>query len=381
MTLGIDIEQFATDPYGTGIQRVLHQLALNWPVDVSASFVVPRGDRFGLLSPAQAAELFALPFAPRDVDTDLRDVVNGFLDENISFTVSLGDLLAIHDAWLLPEVSYLPRVLERLEIFERCMPTAMIGYDALPMTQPANYRFVPGTASWVSEYFRHLTLVDTVICISDYAADEITGRLRRDLRKTTLVAHPGGDHIAVRETSTKNPEAPTRFLRLGTLEARKQPLEILEGFRQAIGRGAHAELVFIGKKSASSQLINDSLEASIAEGLPITWIQHADDALVYDELQRADVFLSIGIEGYGIPVLEAIRLGTGVVFDGIQPAGDLVAGRGARRADTSTPELMAEMFVQMSDLEAHQGLREAISSTEMPSWNAFSKAVAYSSRA
>jgi glycosyltransferase involved in cell wall biosynthesis len=261
------------------------------------------------------------------------------------------------------------------------MSTAMIGYDALPMTQPANYRFVPGTASWVSEYFRHLTLVDTVICISDYAADEITGRLRRDLRKTTLVAHPGGDHIAVRHAASRNPQAPTRFLRLGTLEARKQPLEILEGFRQAIGRGAHAELVYIGRKSASSQLINDGLDAAIAEGLPITWIQHADDALVYDELQLADVFLSIGIEGYGIPVLEAIRLGTGVVFDGIQPAGDLMEGRGARRADTSTPELMAEMFVRMSEPEMQQALQAGIRHDEIPTWSAFSHAVAYASRA
>jgi hypothetical protein len=381
LTLGIDLEQFVTDPYGTGIQRVLHQLALNWPTQVPASFVVPFQGGFGLLSPEEATQLLAIPFSARDAEVDLRDLVNGFLDEAISFTVSLGDLLAIHDAWLLPEVSYLPRVLERLEIFERCMPTAMIGYDALPMTQPANYRFLPGTASWVSEYFRHLTLVDTVICISDYAADEITGRLRRDLRKTTLVAHPGGDHIAVRQSATRNPQAPTRFLRLGTLEARKQPLEILEGFRRAFISGAHAELVYIGKKSASSQLINDSLDAAIAEGLPITWIQHADDALVYDELQRADVFLSIGIEGYGIPVLEAIRLGTGVIFDGIQPAGDLMAGRGARRADTSTPDRMAEMFTRMSEPEVQQRLREEICPTEMPSWSTFSHSVAHASRA
>jgi glycosyltransferase involved in cell wall biosynthesis len=381
MTLGIDIEQFATDPYGTGIQRVLHQLALNWPVDTPASFVVPRGERFGLLTPEQAAELFAIPFAPRDSDTDLRDLVNAYLDVTVSFTLSLGDLLAVHDAWLLPEVTYLPRVLERLEIFERCMPTSMIGYDALPMTQPANYRFVPGSASWVSEYFRHLTLVDRVICISDYAADEITGRLRRDLRKTTLVAHPGGDHIAARASGTRDPLAPTRFLRLGTLEARKQPLEILAGFREAVTRGAHAELVYIGKKSASSQAINDSIEAAIAEGLPVTWIQHADDALVYDELQRADVFLSFGIEGYGIPVLEAIRLGTPVVFDGIQPAGDLMVGKGARRFEAATPEGMANLFALMSQNENWQAIQEEIRSNEIPSWGDFSHRVAHSSRA
>ncbi len=374
MTLGIDIEQFVTDPYGTGIQRVLHQLALNWPADVPASFVVPFQGGFGLLTPEEATGLLALPFAPRDPETDLRDRVNAYLAETVTVRVQLGDLLAVHDGWLLPEVSYLPSVLQRLEIFERCMPTAMIGYDALPMTQPANYRFVPGTASWVSEYFRHLTRVDSVICISDYAADEITGRLRRDLRKTTIVAHPGGDHIAVRAPKVREEGAPVRFLRLGTLEARKQPVEILAGFRQAIAQGANAELVFIGKPSASDQAINDTIAAAIDEGLPVTWITHADDALVYDELHRADVFLSIGIEGYGIPVLEAIRLGTPVIYDGIQPAGEIMESRGARRLATSTADEMARAFALVSAMD----LAQELAPESIPTWREFTAAVAHS---
>jgi glycosyltransferase involved in cell wall biosynthesis len=377
MTLGIDIEQFVTDPYGTGIQRVLHQLALNWPTEVPASFVVPFQGGFGLLTPEEATGLLALPFAPRDPEADLRDLVNAYLAETVTVCVQLGDLLAVHDGWLLPEVSYLPSVLQRLEIFERCMPTAMIGYDALPMTQPANYRFVPGTASWVSEYFRHLTRVDSVICISDYAADEITGRLRRDLRKTTIVAHPGGDHIAIRPPAARREGAPVRFLRLGTLEARKQPVEILNGFREAIAQGANAELVFIGKPSASDQAINDTIAAAIDEGLPVTWIKHADDALVHDELHRADVFLSIGIEGYGIPVLEAIRVGTPVLYAGIQPAGELMEARGARRVDADSNAALANTFVEFSSESQQESLIAELSLASTPEWNSFASTVAH----
>ncbi len=376
MTLGIDIEQFVTDPYGTGIQRVLHQLAQNWPADVPASFVAPFQGGFALLTPEEATGLLALPFAERDSETDLRDLVSAYLAATVTVKVQLGDLLAVHDGWLLPEVSYLPSVLQRLEIFERCMPTAMIGYDALPMTEPANYRFVPGTASWVSEYFRHLTRVDSVICISDYAADEITCRLRRDLRKTTIVAHPGGDHIAVREPRVRKEGAPVRFLRLGTLEARKQPVEILAGFRQALAQSANAELVFIGKPSASDRSINDIIAGAIDEGLPVTWITHADDALVYDELHRADVFLSIGIEGYGIPVLEAIRLGTPVIYDGIQPAGEIMDGRGAKRCDGSSVEQIGRMFSLNSDEATIGRLYEGLDQTLLPQWRSFANTVA-----
>jgi len=89
MTIGIDIEQFVTDPYGTGIQRVLHQLALNWPADVPASFVVPFQGGFGLLTPEEATRLLAIPFAPRDPETDLRDLVNAFLTETVTLKVQL----------------------------------------------------------------------------------------------------------------------------------------------------------------------------------------------------------------------------------------------------------------------------------------------------
>ena len=42
--VGIDIEQFMRDPYGTGIQRVLQYLAIAWPADVPADFLVPAAD-------------------------------------------------------------------------------------------------------------------------------------------------------------------------------------------------------------------------------------------------------------------------------------------------------------------------------------------------
>ena len=82
-----------------------------------------------------------------------------------------GDLLSIYDAWLLPEVSYLPSVLERFVLFGRCVPTGMIGYDTLPMTEPANYRFTPGASAWVSEYFRLLAGADAVVAAADRARE------------------------------------------------------------------------------------------------------------------------------------------------------------------------------------------------------------------
>ena len=375
-TIGIDLEQFVRDPYATGIQRVLHQLAMNWPNDMAlAEFVVPVGDRFGLLNSAQATELLAIAFTPREAEVDLRDHVNEYLINTVTTTVPLGDLLSIYDAWLLPEVSYLPRVFERLDVFHRCMRTTMIGYDTLPQTHPANYRFVPGSAVWVSEYFRWLSTIESVVCISEYAQTSILDRLRRDRTLATTVAHPGGDHLAIRAGNPPADGEPTRFVRVGTMEARKSPQEILAGFRAARAAGANAELVFVGRASSSDDAINDDIRLAIRQGLPVTWIEHAADEQVHDIINGGSAFLSIGIEGYGIPVLEGIRLGTPVLYDGIQPAGDLMAGRGAQRVAAGGVDELAQMFTHYSEPGALAGLRADLTPGAVPTWGSFARGV------
>ncbi len=372
--VGIDIEQFVRDPYGSGIQRVLQHLALDWPDgEVAADFVVPMGDRFGLLTASQAAALLSIPFLPRDPGEDLRERVRDHLRELNPLQVRPGDLLSIYDSWLLPEVSYLPEVLRRFELFGKCMPTAMIGYDVLPMSDPANYRFKPGNAGLVSEYFRHLATTDVVICISGYARDAILGRLRRDPARSICVAHPGGDQLTAR---TGLPPTRPLFTRLGTMEARKRPVEILTAFLEARSRGVDADLLFIGSPSASDESINEAIRASA--GSSVRWIKGASDVDVHDYLQRSSAFLSIGTEGYGIPVLEAIRLGTPVLFDGVQPAGELMAGHGARRVGGLTHADLVETFLSYAQPEALAGLRDEVDPEAVPTWKGFVEAVAHS---
>lgn len=374
MHVGVDIEQFVRDPYGSGIQRVLQYLALEWPSDtVQADFVVPVGGGHGLLPPDQAAEVLSIPFMPRESGADLRTMVQARIAELAPMRVKDGDLLSIYDAWLLPEVSYLPAVLRRFELFSRCVPTVMIGYDALPMTEPANYRFRPGSAAWVSEYFRHLATADAVVCISDWSRDSILGRLRRDPILPITVAHPGGDHLVIR--AGEPPERPV-FARLGTLEARKRPVEIATAFRAAAAAGGlDAELLFIGGASASDDGINRAIRSQVEEG-GVRWVQGASDDEVRDLMHRSSAFLSIGVEGYGIPVLEAIRLGTPVLFDGVQPAGELMTGHGARRIDGMSHDGLVETFRAYTQPTALADLRGELDPEAVPTWRAFARDVA-----
>jgi len=340
---------------------------------------VPISDGFGLLTKKQAAQILDLPFSAGERDSDLRSFVSEHLDawylSREIRKVPLGELVSLYDRWLLPEVSYLPSVLERMEIFRSCMPATMIAYDALPMTDPANYRFRPGRAADVSEYFRLLAAADAVVCISDFTLQTLLTRLRRDPALPITVAHPGGDHLPIRTAQT--PRIP-RFLRVGTLEERKMPLEILRGFALARDAGMQAELVFVGNPSASNSVINATIAEATTRDSSVRWIRGATDAEVHDLMNTSSVFLSFGIEGYGIPVLEAIRQGTPVLFSGIQPAGELMEGRGAARAAGVSIEEIAEAFTIAASSAWLEGERSALSPETVPTWNDFATTVARS---
>jgi glycosyltransferase involved in cell wall biosynthesis len=371
--VGIDLEQFVTDPHGSGIQRVLQYLAKEWPDgDLEPTFVVPWHGGHGLLDREQAAGLLTIPFLPRGDEHDLTAPIREYLETLDPLVLHGDELLGVFDAWLLAEVSYLPSVLRRFEAFAERVPTAMIGYDTLPMSEPANYRFRPGTAPWVSEYFRLLATASSVVCISDVARDSILTQLRRDPRRPISVAHPGGDHVPARP-----PEPPERpiFTRLGTLEARKRPVEIADAFRSARdAHGLEAELLFIGGHSHSDEGINRAIREQVELG-GVRWIEGASDQEVADLVHGSSAFLSLGVEGYGIPVMEAIRLGTPVLFDGIQPAAELMVGKGSRRIDGLDADSLARAFVESSDPSRLAGLRADLDANAVPTWADFATGV------
>lgn len=377
--VGIDLEQFFTDPYNSGIQRVLQYLAREWPQDdVTCDFLAPWEDDFLLLSSTDAAQVLDAAFAAPDAE-GVRVAVSGQLARLAADLPRVGTatLLSYFDAWLMPEVSYLPRVLERLSLMQETMACTMIGYDALPMTDPHNYRFHPGSASLVSGYFRLLAKSDSVVCISDYTRETILRRLRRDPSLVTTVAHPGGDHVPIAAPRGEGSgRHPVTFLRVGTLEARKFPREVAEAFLMARGTGIDARLAFIGRASASDKTVNRAIRAACDADSAVTWIESASDGEIRDAMESADVFLSVGTEGFGIPVLESIRRGTPVLFGGIQPAGEVMAGKGAHSLGAPMVDRLADAFRTYSQKAEVLSLRETLEPSAVPRWSTFTRAVA-----
>lgn len=377
ITIGVDLEQFVADPYGSGIQRVLQYLAREWPADLATGvFVIPRGEGFLVLTPTQTAELIGLAFAPQRSE-DLCSDIEAHLDESHAETrlISHADLVALMDAWLLPEVSYKPSVLRRFESMGALMPTAMIGYDALPMTEPANYRFPPGVAANASEYFRLLASTNALVCISEYSKRTIVERLRRGRGLLTSVAHPGGDHVEPAASRRAHRDGPVHFLRLGTMESRKSPLEILHAFRAVREGGINVRLTYVGAPSSSYEWMNAELRQAEKRNVGFTWISGASDSDVLALMHECDVLLSFGTEGYGIPVLEAIRQGMPVLFGGIQPAAELMIGQGAIDCGDPSQGNIERSLARFANAREVSVAADGVNPNGIPVWSEFSRSV------
>ena len=378
ITVGMDLEQFLEDPFGSGIQRVLQQLTLHWPAsDVGALFAIPHGDDFVIVDRSQAQAILSLPFTMTRSEAEERGLaahVRDALDSLDVRRLTAAELVDSLDAWCLPEVSYLPSVLDRFEQFAEQLPTVMIGYDTLPMTQAQNYRIPPWAAANASRYFRILTRAGGLLCISDFARESIIERLRRDPTLPIAVAHPGGDHLdPARSVDVTRRPGPVRFLRLGTMEARKHPQEITAAFQAVRSEGADIELAFVGAPSTSDLGINDDIARAARDDAALTWMTDASDADVQRLIDEADVFLSFGIEGFGIPVVEAIRRGTPVLFGGTQPAAQALVGVGAIDVGGDDVDAIARSLRDYASPSSVQAITRAVEPLRVPQWRDFAQ--------
>jgi glycosyltransferase involved in cell wall biosynthesis len=159
------------------------------------------------------------------------------------------------------------------------------------------------------------------------------------------------------------------------LESRKRPVELVQAFELLALKGHPASLVMVGRPSASDESINRAVADVEARGFGVTWIRDAGDVEIARLMEEADAFLSFGTEGYGIPVLEALRLGTPVLFGGIQPAAELMEGSGAVRVDDGGAETIADSLSEWVSFEALRSLRNGIDTRAIPTWANFAEAV------
>ncbi|MGE0526281.1 MAG: glycosyltransferase family 4 protein [Bdellovibrionales bacterium] len=176
-----------------------------------------------------------------------------------------------------------------------------------------------------SESFARKKKADLDSLLDDHTPDALIA-ISEDTRRALAAYRPhladriyttllGGDHMH-RLDSARDEEIHALgkfFLFVGNLEARKNVLGILTAFENFCRENDDAKLVLIGKPGFEGEKILAKVEASpYRERIEVVGYCSLGDLQAYYRHALALVYVS-WIEGFGIPVVEAMQLGCPVI--------------------------------------------------------------------
>jgi glycosyltransferase involved in cell wall biosynthesis len=245
-------------------------------------------------------------------------------------------------------------------------------HDLIPITHPEYCR--PG------ERERHAVRMRTalelgvgLIANSRSTLTELTrhaAQIRRTAPPAVIAPLASG---LTRSAPGVRPIAEPYFVILGTIEARKNHLLLLQVWRQLVERFGRAapKLVIIGRRGWECENVLDLLER--CEPLRGFVIEHSTcaDPELHDYLHHAQAVLYPSFaEGYGMPVIEALALGVPVVVSDL-PAFREAGGEVPEYIDPMDGRRWAEVVMEFARPDS--GLRavqlERLRRFEAPTWS------------
>jgi glycosyltransferase involved in cell wall biosynthesis len=167
---------------------------------------------------------------------------------------------------------------------------------------------------------RSLRLADHVVCDSEATRRELLQRFPHADESRTTVVHLGVDHVhppdldATSKAYLEGLGLPGEFvLYVGALDARKNVSLVLDALER-LRAWRRLPFALVGQRWYGSGPIEGRIRAMRAEGHDIRVLGFQPEPLLHALMQRATVFVfpSRG-EGFGLPPLEAMALGTPVV--------------------------------------------------------------------
>lgn len=202
-------------------------------------------------------------------------------------------------------------------------------YDVIPLT----HRDIYGshtTGNFEAWLIKMALLADGMACISQYARRTLIEQLVRlrllvdeDRIRVGLLGHDFCPAEATRVTHTGLQQAMAAgvpiFLCVGTIEPRKNLFTLLEGFDHYLAAGGAGQLILIGRKGWLCDDFLTALTGHREYDRRLHWFDDVDDANLEWAYGHASavIFPSI-VEGFGLPIVEALGRGTPVIASDIE---------------------------------------------------------------
>jgi glycosyltransferase involved in cell wall biosynthesis len=238
-------------------------------------------------------------------------------------------------------------------------------YDLIPITHP-HYMMPSLVSAFPGKTLEALRISDGAIAISKYSADELRRWLGTRLPGLPIRwFHLGNDPGAAPQDSAH--AFGRNYTMIGTIEPRKGHALVVDAFERRWAAGDDCRLTMVGKIGWAEPELVARLAALKGEGR-LRLIHDADDAQLAAILAETDaVIMASKIEGFGLPIVEALALDIPVIASDIpifrEIGGDTIL---AFDVDDST-SLVAAMERFEANPEEYRARARAFA---WPSWNA-----------
>lgn len=206
---------------------------------------------------------------------------------------------------------------------------------------------------------RAVVAADALVAVSQATAEDLATLVGVTPRRIHVI-HEGVDPVFLGASRPPRVTLPRRYLLfVSTLEPRKNIVGLLAGFAAAAASGYDGDLVLVGRWGWKTEAAQAELAAS-----PVRHRIHHLDYLEREELvavlrgAEAVVFPSL-LEGFGLPVVEAMAAGVPVITSNVSSLPE-VGGEAVLYVDPRHPaELAAAICRLAADGELRQRLVEA----------------------
>jgi glycosyltransferase involved in cell wall biosynthesis len=197
---------------------------------------------------------------------------------------------------------------------------------------------------------------DALIAVSQATADELEALLAVSPRRVHVI-HEGIDP-ALLVAEERPPEGlPARYLLfVSTLEPRKNVVGLLEGFARAVEAGYPGDLVLVGRWGWHTEGAREKLAGSPVRSR-VHHLDYLDRVRLTAVLRGAEALVFPSwLEGFGLPVVEAMACGVPVIASGCSSLRE-VGGDAAVYIDPAEPGTIAAAICTVaSDAELRRSL-------------------------
>lgn len=312
----IDVTSTTQSPAHTGIQRVVRRLSATMADRSGVPAVLTYSDDHSGWYRVKEAYPHAVSRSPLDRIDHRAGDIHFMLDSS----------------WELPHF-HKARILDALVLGQDVVQTV---YDIGPLTMPAmtDAGMPPCFANW----FRFILGYSTgIICISRAVADEVDMMIRAiKLPRPMKIGYIqlGADFTdgPADENWLKSEKNEPFFLMVGTIEPRKGHALVLDAFDRYWASGGKARLVLVGKPGWNTRLLELRLQNHPENGKRLSVHANVSDMQLRGAYDRAHALIMASyLEGFGLPVVEAGRLGCPVILSDLPVFREVALG--AAQAD------------------------------------------------